>query len=80
MWHSDFCRKPSSMSSSEVSYGVGRPIAAHNMTAEARNQLQETYYPGYSGEAESGQTMTLDSLQDPPPGTKPRYPYSTLIR
>ncbi|PVG00507.1 hypothetical protein CPB86DRAFT_782581 [Serendipita vermifera] len=50
------------------------------MTAEARNQLQETYYPGYSGEAESSQAMTLDSLQDPPPGTKPRYPYSTLIR
>ncbi|KAG8812747.1 hypothetical protein FRC17_001843 [Serendipita sp. 399] len=50
------------------------------MTPEARNQLQETYYPGYTGDGETSQPMTLDSLQDPPPGTKPRYPYSTLIR
>jgi hypothetical protein len=38
------------------------------------------FYPGGYPEVEPGQPMTLDSLQDPPPGTKPRYPYSTLIR
>ena len=41
---------------------------------------QSTFYPGGYPEVEPGQPMTLDSLQDPPPGTKPRYPYSTLIR
>ncbi|KAG8867918.1 hypothetical protein FRC20_004539 [Serendipita sp. 405] len=65
------------MSGTKTAYG---PSGIHNMTPEARNQLQETYYPGYTGDSEASQTMTLDSLQDPPPGTKPRYPYSTLIR
>lgn len=50
------------------------------MTPEARTQLQETYYPGYTHDGDGQHQMTLDSLADPPPGTKPRYPYSTLIR
>ena len=47
---------------------------------ESSVPAQSTFYPGGYPEVEPGQPMTLDSLQDPPPGTKPRYPYSTLIR
>jgi hypothetical protein len=76
----NFERHHWAMSSGEASYGTGRPVSAHNMTAEARSQLQETYYPGFAAENDPTSTMTLDSLADPPDGTKPRYPYSTLIR
>lgn len=68
------------MSAEGSSYGAGRALGGPNMTPEARSMLQETYYPGYTGEPESSGSMTLDSLADPPPGAKPRYPYSTLIR
>jgi hypothetical protein len=47
---------------------------------ESSAPAHSTFYPGGYPEVEPGQPMTLDSLQDPPPGTKPRYPYSTLIR
>lgn len=68
------------MTEEETAYGIGKSSAGSNMSQESRNMLQETYYPGYGGEPEASGAMTLDSLQDPPPGTKPRYPYSTLIR
>ncbi|CCA75373.1 hypothetical protein PIIN_09357 [Serendipita indica DSM 11827] len=50
------------------------------MSNEVQNGGQDSYYPTHTGEGDASQPMTLDSLQDPPPGTKPRYPYSTLIR
>jgi hypothetical protein len=68
------------MSTEGASYGAGRSMGTPSMTPETRNMLQEAYYPGYTGEPEASGAMTLDSLADPPPGAKPRYPYSTLIR
>ncbi|KZT12551.1 uncharacterized protein LAESUDRAFT_639845 [Laetiporus sulphureus 93-53] len=39
-----------------------------------------SYYPDSSTDITGGLPMNLDSLRDGPPGTKPFYPYSTLIR
>jgi len=75
-----FPQSQQAMSAEGSSYGGSRPLVAASMTPETRTMLQETYYPGYSGEPEGSGAMTLDSLADPPPGAKPRYPYSTLIR
>ena len=38
------------------------------------------YYPEPHGDITGGLPINLDSLRDGPPGTKPFYPYSTLIR
>jgi len=39
-----------------------------------------SYYPDQPGDLTGGLPMNLDSLRDGPAGTKPFYPYSTLIR
>jgi forkhead box protein J2/3 len=38
------------------------------------------YYPEPPNDVTGGLPITLDSLRDGPPGSKPFYPYSTLIR
>lgn len=46
-------------------------------------QLQQpgnNYYPDSLSDLTGGLPINLDSLRDGPPGTKPFYPYSTLIR
>lgn len=39
-----------------------------------------SYYPETSNDLTGGLPINLDSLRDGPPGSKPFYPYSTLIR
>ncbi|KZS97769.1 hypothetical protein SISNIDRAFT_449331 [Sistotremastrum niveocremeum HHB9708] len=39
-----------------------------------------SYYPEPPNDLSGGLPINLDSLRDGPPGTKPFYPYSTLIR
>ena len=39
-----------------------------------------SYYPDAPNDLTGGLPMNLDSLRDGPAGTKPFYPYSTLIR
>lgn len=39
-----------------------------------------SYYPEASSDLSGGLPINLDSLRDGPPGSKPFYPYSTLIR
>lgn len=39
-----------------------------------------SYYPDNPNDLTGGLPMNLDSLRDGPPGSKPFYPYSTLIR
>lgn len=40
-----------------------------------------SYYPeAPGGDLSGGLPINLDSLRDGPPGSKPFYPYSTLIR
>ena len=38
------------------------------------------YYPENPNDLTGGLPINLDSLRDGPPGSKPFYPYSTLIR
>ncbi len=39
-----------------------------------------SYYPEPPNDLTGGLPINLDSLRDGPPGSKPFYPYSTLIR
>lgn len=39
-----------------------------------------SYYPAEPNDLTGGLPINLDSLRDGPPGSKPFYPYSTLIR
>ncbi|KAK7695955.1 hypothetical protein QCA50_000594 [Cerrena zonata] len=39
-----------------------------------------SYYPDNNNDLTGGLPINLDSLRDGPPGSKPFYPYSTLIR
>ena len=39
-----------------------------------------SYYPEPPSDLTGGLPINLDSLRDGPPGSKPFYPYSTLIR
>ncbi|KAF8489128.1 hypothetical protein JB92DRAFT_3014366 [Gautieria morchelliformis] len=41
---------------------------------------QPLYYPEAPNDVTGGLPINLDSLRDGPPGSKPFYPYSTLIR
>ena len=43
-------------------------------------QPVNNYYPDTPNDLTGGLPINLDSLRDGPPGTKPFYPYSTLIR
>ncbi|EMD40813.1 hypothetical protein CERSUDRAFT_111398 [Gelatoporia subvermispora B] len=42
--------------------------------------VNSTYYPENPNDLTGGLPLNLDSLRDGPPGSKPFYPYSTLIR
>ena len=44
-----------------------------------QQDLSGNYYPQES-DLTGGLPINLDSLRDGPPGSKPFYPYSTLIR
>ena len=46
----------------------------------AHGDLANDYYPEPHNDITGGLPINLDSLRDGPPGTKPFYPYSTLIR
>jgi forkhead box protein J2/3 len=51
------------------------------MTNEQQDDLNPaSYYPQEPNDLTGGLPINLDSLRDGPPGTKPFYPYSTLIR
>jgi len=49
------------------------------MLAEGQD-MSGNYYPPENNDLTGGLPINLDSLRDGPPGTKPFYPYSTLIR
>ncbi|KAF5393768.1 hypothetical protein D9757_000263 [Collybiopsis confluens] len=49
------------------------------MLTDDATDLNGTFYPPES-DLTGGLPMNLDSLRDGPPGSKPFYPYSTLIR
>ena len=49
------------------------------MLADQSGDISGAYYPPES-DLTGGLPINLDSLRDGPPGSKPFYPYSTLIR
>ena len=56
------------------------PQAHQHQQGGASLQNINTYYPDTPGDLSGGLPINLDSLRDGPPGSKPFYPYSTLIR
>ncbi|KAI6097417.1 hypothetical protein EDD16DRAFT_1668392 [Pisolithus croceorrhizus] len=57
-------------------------VVPSNMLSPAEAELAQanSYYPQEPTDLTGGLPMNLDSLRDGPPGSKPFYPYSTLIR
>ncbi|KAI5123435.1 hypothetical protein M0805_006140 [Coniferiporia weirii] len=55
-----------------------QPSAMQMVPAEL--SANSSYYPDPPNDLTGGLPINLDSLRDGPPGTKPFYPYSTLIR
>jgi len=56
-------------------------VLSPNMLPPGHPDMQATaYYPDAPNDVTGGLPITLDSLRDGPPGSKPFYPYSTLIR
>jgi len=49
------------------------------MDQQAQDIGGNSYYP-QDNDLTGGLPINLDSLRDGPPGSKPFYPYSTLIR
>ncbi|KAH9938250.1 uncharacterized protein B0H18DRAFT_966245, partial [Fomitopsis serialis] len=47
---------------------------------QAGAPMHASYYPENQTDLTGGLPLNLDSLRDGPPGSKPFYPYSTLIR
>lgn len=47
---------------------------------QAMHPPVNSYYPENPNDLTGGLPINLDSLRDGPPGSKPFYPYSTLIR
>jgi forkhead box protein J2/3 len=47
---------------------------------EQHDMAATSYYPQEPNDLTGGLPINLDSLRDGPPGSKPFYPYSTLIR
>jgi len=57
-----------------------QPPGMQTMMADPNQQdMSGNYYPSES-DLTGGLPINLDSLRDGPPGSKPFYPYSTLIR
>ncbi|PAV20994.1 forkhead box c2 [Pyrrhoderma noxium] len=50
------------------------------LAAQASELASSSYYPEPPSDLTGGLPINLDSLRDGPPGSKPFYPYSTLIR
>ena len=50
------------------------------MNPQAALPPPNSYYPEPPNDLTGGLPINLDSLRDGPPGSKPFYPYSTLIR
>lgn len=55
------------------------PQAMQAMMPDPSQDMSGNYYPQES-DLTGGLPINLDSLRDGPPGSKPFYPYSTLIR
>ena len=57
-------------------------VVPSNMLSPGEAELAQanSYYPQEPTDLTGGLPMNLDSLRDGPPGSKPFYPYSTLIR
>ncbi|KIM67911.1 hypothetical protein SCLCIDRAFT_1210054 [Scleroderma citrinum Foug A] len=57
-------------------------VVPSNMLPPGEAELAQanSYYPQEPTDLTGGLPMNLDSLRDGPPGSKPFYPYSTLIR
>ncbi|THH10081.1 hypothetical protein EW145_g1586 [Phellinidium pouzarii] len=53
---------------------------SQELTATELAVANSSYYPDPPNDLTGGLPINLDSLRDGPPGTKPFYPYSTLIR
>jgi forkhead box protein J2/3 len=51
----------------------------HQQQLEQQDQGDGNYYQEH-GEYEDNGELSLDMLKDSPPGVKPLYPFSTLIR
>lgn len=49
-------------------------------SSDEGDMSQTLYFPQESNEMSGGLPINLDSLRDGPPGSKPFYPYSTLLR
>jgi forkhead box protein J2/3 len=49
-------------------------------TPDHQGDMSGPYYPQEPSDLSGGLPINLDSLRDGPPGSKPFYPYSTLIR
>ena len=66
----------------QASMGVMPQDMMHNPTAQQQSTPQPVNYYSDSttGDLTGGLPINLDSLRDGPPGSKPFYPYSTLIR
>jgi forkhead box protein J2/3 len=54
--------------------------AAMQMSQAQPDMPPSSYYPEPPNDLTGGLPINLDSLRDGPPGSKPFYPYSTLIR
>ncbi|VDB90136.1 unnamed protein product [Peniophora sp. CBMAI 1063] len=52
----------------------------HELGGDIPHDGAEHYFPDPVDDLTGGLPVNLDSLRDGPPGTKPFYPYSTLIR
>jgi len=65
----------------ELSQAQQQAVLPPNMLPPGHPDMQaNAYYPEPPNDVNGGLPITLDSLRDGPPGSKPFYPYSTLIR
>lgn len=57
-----------------------QPLAPLMGGTPDQGDMSGSYYPQEPNDLSGGLPINLDSLRDGPPGSKPFYPYSTLIR
>jgi forkhead box protein J2/3 len=55
-------------------------LPANLIPPDTSGESVNNYYPPELNDGSNGLPISLDSLRDGPPGSKPFYPYSTLIR
>lgn len=65
-----------------MSQQAQQTVMPSNMLTPGEAELAQanSYYPQEPADLTGGLPINLDSLRDGPPGSKPFYPYSTLIR